>query len=125
MSWSRDAKFIAARRDAQGLGVQRPTLWDVARKSEITPEWLKAFRYASFSAGTDELVTADEKGRISVWDTKDLGNSDGGSPKVPPFGEGFWLAAISPDGDGLPRSRAITTSRSGSAKDRTSAPLGI
>lgn len=100
LSWSRDAKFLVGRRANGGLDTRLgPSLWDVGSRREITPEWLKPFRAASFSAGEDDLITVDEQGRIAVWNSADAANPVQPSPKVPAFGDGFWTAWISPDGE--------------------------
>jgi WD40 repeat protein len=109
MSWSRDGKFLVGRGMNNGLSpVPRSSLWDVNSRQQITPEWLKMCRSASFSAGRDELITVDEKGRIAIWDATDLGNAAKRSPKIPAFGEGYWTAVISPDGGWIAAIDAIT-----------------
>ncbi len=100
LSWSKDRTLLAGQRSSYGLNTSDgPCIWNVGRGQEVTPAWLKTYKSASFSPGTDEIVTVNEKGRITVWDITALtANADRSQPTVPEFGNEHSVAQMSPDG---------------------------
>ena len=109
MSWSRDGKYLIGLQTASYIGADSvPILWDVERKEDITPTWFRDLVTAVFSPGTDELLTADRKGRIAVWDMKALRSDNPQSQPMQTIDEEpatFWTATISPDGKWIAASK--------------------
>jgi WD40 repeat protein len=100
-SWSHDRELLAGIRGSYRLArIERPiALWDVQSGREITPDWLERHTHAVFAPSSAELLTLDEKGRVVVWPIAEVANPKQPAPTVPPFGEGYWTAVMSPDAE--------------------------
>jgi WD40 repeat protein len=102
ISWSRDRRLLIGQRGSNHLdriGNFNPVvIWDVQSKREITPDWLKGYRAATFGPGTDEVLTVNEKGQLAIWKSNGLASGEKPSLEVPEFGDGYASAAMSPDG---------------------------
>jgi WD40 repeat protein len=108
VSWSRDGKLAVGSLSCEDIsGMVKQVLWDVERKREITPDWLKESMTAAFGPGTDDLLTVDRKGQIAIWDAQRLTKvaPPEGRPTVTGFGEGYSAAAMSPDGKWIAATR--------------------
>jgi WD40 repeat protein len=114
MSWSRDGKFLVGVQNTSSSlnAVLKPILWDIERHLDITPTWFKELLTATFSPGTDELLTVSEKGQIAVWETKSLEAVETPQPKLK-LGEerGRWMAAMSPDGRWIAALNAVKSNK--------------
>lgn len=102
LSWSRDRKFLFGLRNFIGLlpsyAGNQVVLWDVQSKGEITPDWLSGYWEAKFGTGTDEFLTVNRDGQLAIWKSAGLASGEMPVPEVKEFGEGYFSAAISPDG---------------------------
>jgi WD40 repeat protein len=102
LSWSADGKFLLGVLQTNDIHSKAvPILLQAHSQREITPNWLKQWRAAAFSAGASELVTMKVDGgmgTIAVWDTAAV-QVDAPQPKRQ-FGpmSGLGWAALSPDG---------------------------
>jgi WD40 repeat protein len=102
VSWSGDGKFLLGVLQTNDIYSQVvPILWEADSRREITPNWLKQWRAATFSAGANELVTLKVDGgmgTIAVWDTAAL-QVEAPQPKrqFGPMSNPGW-AELSPDG---------------------------
>jgi WD40 repeat protein len=99
MSWSRDARLLLGIRSGQGISTNiHPILWNATTGAELTPTWLDASRWAAFSLDSDELLSIDREGALAVSrvDVDTIARQP--RPEGPPFGRGYYMAAISPNG---------------------------
>jgi WD40 repeat protein len=102
LSWSGDGKFLLGLLSGEGIGPPTvPILWEADSRREITPNWLKQWQQAAFSAGASELVTMKvdgDMGTVAVWDIAAL-QVEAPQPKrqFPPI-SGPELTDLSPDG---------------------------
>jgi WD40 repeat protein len=111
LSWSGDGKFLLGDLTNHGINFQRmPILWEVDSRREITPDWLKQWQRAAFSARASELVTMKEDGymgTIAVWDTAALQEKTpkpkrqfgpfSGPEEIALSPDGRWVAAVEND----------------------------
>jgi WD40 repeat protein len=102
LSWSGDGKFLLGLLQTNDIHSQSvPILWEMDSRREVTPNWLKQWRAAAFSAGASELVTMKVDGgmgTIAVWDSAAL-QVEAPQPKrqFGPVSKHVW-AELSPDG---------------------------
>jgi WD40 repeat protein len=99
LSWSDDGKYLIGLGSDGGIDSRiHPMVWDVGGKKAITPRWLRFMLTAAFSPGSNELVTVNPNGQLSIWETKSLAVDDPQPTGTSDDEFGRWLAAISPDG---------------------------
>jgi WD40 repeat protein len=102
LSWSGDGKFLLGLLQTNDIHSQSvPILWETDSRREVTPNWLKQWRAAAFSAGASELVTMKVDGgmgTVAVWDSAAL-QVEAPQPKRQ-FGSisGLEWTELSPDG---------------------------
>jgi len=102
LSWERHHGLLAGRRARYDIAASADlVLWDLTNHLEIRPKWPDDRRMfsATFSAATDELLTVEFGGAISVWDTNTL--LDPIPRLIERFEESeepFCFGSLSPDG---------------------------
>lgn len=100
LSWSRDAKYLVGLATLNTIDFKRTLmLWEIANEHWSDSIALSEMINAAFRVGGDELLTVNNKGRLTLWDAKRLD-----APDLKPlleFGSEDVvrdLPAISPDG---------------------------
>jgi WD40 repeat protein len=100
LSWSRDAKYLVGVITPTTITEQwTPILWEIANKDKSTSVALSEVVRAVFRVRGDELLTANIRGRLALWDAKKLEAAD--LKPVLEFGSedvARDVLAISPDG---------------------------
>jgi WD40 repeat protein len=101
ISWSADGRLLMGNAQQQDItGQINPILWDADSGRDITPKWLRHWRWAVFSTGAKELLTVKQDGGIALWDPSALRDVD---PKprlqIPAKPDhAWWWAELSPTG---------------------------
>jgi WD40 repeat protein/energy-coupling factor transporter ATP-binding protein EcfA2 len=105
LSWSTDAKYLVGVATPISINAQStPMLWEIANEDKSDSVALSEVVSAVFRVGSDELLTANAKGRLALWDAKALDAPDlkpllefgseeavRGLPAISP--DGLWIAA--------------------------------